>query len=128
MTTKKVYQKLAVSFNARQNCIQSNNETWRERHEQTIQDTCENYLPHGAGFDVGTSFDLERSRDNRLVLCTSFHHMDEYGYYCGWSEHDIIVTPDLIHDFMLRITGRNVRDIKDYIYQVFEIALSEEID
>jgi len=54
--------------------------------------------------------------------------MDENGYYCGWSDHSIIITPSLAFGFDLRITGRNVRDIKDYMAEVFEFMLRESID
>ena len=120
---KKVYQQLATSYTAFLNCIESGNKEWEEKHEQTITDLCENSLPHGSGFDSGTSFDFDASKKNRLVLCTSYHHMDESGYYCGWSDHNVVVTPDLQSGFDLRITGRNVRDIKDYMYDIFSIAL-----
>ena len=125
---QKLYQTLATSFTAYQNCIQSNNEYWRDHWKDQINGLCDRLLPHGSGFDSGSTFDFDRSRENRLVLYTSFHHMDENGYYCGWSDHDVIVTPNLLqHGFDLRVTGRNVRDIKDYIFECFDIALAETI-
>ena len=51
--------------------------------------------------------------------------MTEHGYYDGWTEHDVIVTPSLRSPgFSLRITGRNRRDIKEYIADAFHDALA----
>jgi hypothetical protein len=45
--------------------------------------------------------------------------MDENGYYDGWSEHKIIITPDLVNDFNVKITGKNRNNIKEYINSCF---------
>ena len=81
----------------------------------------------GAATDSGTTIDLESSSPDRIVLRTSFHHMDENGYYDGWSNHTIIVTPSLAFGFNLRITGRDRNQIKDYLADLFYSDLSSEI-
>jgi hypothetical protein len=79
----------------------------------------ENYLPCGSGFDNGTKFNWDESKDNKLVFDTAFHHMNEGGYYDGWTEHKIIITSDLMNDFNVKITGKNHNQIKEYIHSCF---------
>jgi hypothetical protein len=54
--------------------------------------------------------------------------MDEHGGYDGWTEHSIIVTPDLASGFDLRVNGRDRRDIKEYLAEIFGYALDADID
>lgn len=122
----KVYQKLAIVFNAVNNCKARGNNEWIVKHTQTINDICNDNLPHGSGFDSGTHFDFDKSRDDRLVIYTEFHHMDGNGYYIGWTKHGIIVTPSLAFGFNIRVTGVDKRGIKEYIAEVFNDALDAE--
>lgn len=84
-------------------------------------------LPSGSGFDSGITVNYDESAINKIVLNADFHHMDTAGYYCGWSEHRIIVTPSLSWGFNLRVTGKNKRGIKEYIYDTATTFLNEEI-
>lgn len=86
------------------------------------------YAPSGAGFDSGTELDVDKSTGGRLVFTTSFHHMDDHGGYCGWSDHTIVVKPCLANGFTLNVTGANKRDIKDYIGEVFHEWLNGEAE
>ena len=83
-------------------------------------------LPQGAGFDNGTEIDLERSTDKKLVFHTAFHHMNDAGYYTCWTEHTVTVTPAFLGGFDLKVSGRNTRDIKDYIADTFHHLLGAE--
>ena len=85
-------------------------------------------LPSGSGFDNGTSIDLQRSNPCRVVLETSFHHMDENGFYDGWTDHDVVIRPSLVHGFDLRVTGRDRNDVKGYIGEAFDDALHDSWD
>jgi hypothetical protein len=113
------YQDVAQTFNAYNNCIKSGNKEWEDRHANNLEDLVKKYLPRGSGFDNGTKFNWDESKDNKLVFDTAFHHMDENGYYDGWSEHKIIITPDLVNDFNVKITGKNRNNIKEYINSCF---------
>ena len=107
---------------AMKKCNETNNpyaEIWMEKLGQY-----EKTLPSGSGIDNGTSIDLDKSTDNKIVLHTAFHHMDEYGYYEVWSQHDIIVTP-VFGGIDIRITGKDRNMIKEYLSDVFYNALSE---
>lgn len=106
------------------NCPTESGAGWRRRHAETISRLATEVLPSGSGIDSGTTVDLARSTPNRVVLQTAFHHMNDGGMYDGWTEHTIIVRPDLLSGFVLRITGPNRNEIKDYLYQTFEYVLS----
>lgn len=124
---RKVYQRLASAFVARENCRASGNEEWLIRHGETIRALVDRFMPSGSGFDCGTKYDLDEWKAERLVFHVDYHHMNDGGYYDGWTEHSVIVTPSLAHGFDMRITGRDRNDIKDYIGEVFSSALSEDI-
>jgi len=116
----KVYQRLAQLV-----AWDPPTKEWEDKKADELEGL-EYMLPSGSGFDAGTQVDLENSKPNRVVLHTAFHHMDEYGGYCGWTNHDVIVTPSLTRGFDIRITGRNTRnDIKSYIAETFDEVLAE---
>lgn len=123
-----LYVEIAGAINARENCVSDDdvsrhNTVWFERHSKRLELIEENCLPSGSGIDNGCSIDLVRSKPDRLVIETSFHHMNDGGYYDGWTEHEVIVTPSLQFGLNLRITGRDKRDIKNYLYDVFYESL-----
>jgi hypothetical protein len=125
---QKLFQQLAALVGARQVCDATGNVEWFERHTDHIEQLCSRHMPHGSGFDIGTKLDLERSQPDKLVFSTSYHHMDEYGGYGGWTDHDVIVTPSLQHGYVLRFTGQNRNGIKEYMQDVFAYALDTDID
>ena len=86
-----------------------------------------NLMPSGSGVDSGSSLDWTSTKRNRIVIDAPYHHMDEHGFYCAWSSHQVIVTPDLEFGFSIRITGINTREIKEYLSELFSTALSERI-
>lgn len=126
--TKQISRVVAIAraFGAWERCVKSGNVEWQRKHEDAL-DALNEGMPSGSGFDSGTKLDETASTPNRLVFVTSFHHMDDNGMYCGWSEHCVIVTPDFETGFDLKVTGRNVRDIKEYIAEMFQYALSEQV-
>ena len=125
---EKVYARLARLFDAYLRNIETGNLEWRDKHEEQINEICENYLPHGSGFDSGTTFDYDRSKPNRLVLNTSYHHMDENGYYCDWSDHTVTIRASLAFGFDLAISGRDRNNFKEYATELFDSMLREAID
>lgn len=122
----KLYAKLAMLVQARLNCIDGFNSEWKLKHEEKIEELVRNHLPSGSGFDSGTKIDLEVSNNNRLVFCTAYHHMDENGSYDGWMYHCVRVYPTF-DGIRMTINGSNKNDIKDYIYESFDIALNTEV-
>lgn len=81
-------------------------------------------LPNGSGFDNGTL--IVEASEKRIVFATGFHHMDDNGFYCGWTQHRVVVRASLSHGFTLYVSGVNKRDIKDYISEVFDSLMHEE--
>jgi hypothetical protein len=123
MTQRPLYIALASKVVARLNCIKADNIEWRDRHKEDADRLVRDLMPSGSGFDNGTTLDWEHSTAERLYFKTAFHHMDDHGSYDGWTEHTVFVTPSLLHGVKLSITGRNRRDIKDYIHDCFHDAL-----
>ncbi len=121
----KVYQKIASLLAAIENCKKQNNAEWQEKHESALAELVDN-MPSGSGFDNGTKLD-ESSSAEKIIFNTSFHHMNDVGMYDGWSDHTVTVTGSMVHGFTTKVSGPNKRDIKDYIAECFESALSDEI-
>lgn len=125
---RKLYQHIASRLQAFDNCERSDNLEWSRKHHAILDELVRVLMPSGSGFDSGTRFDWDESKPNRLVFITSFHHMNDGGMYDGWTEHTVIITPNLALGFDLRITGRDRNDIKDYIGETFHAALSTDVD
>ena len=89
---------------------------------------CREFLPNGSGIDCGCKIDLDKSEENKLVIHFSFHHMDEWGGYDGWTEHDLYVRPDLMIELKLNILGTNRNGIKDYLYDMFYQVLRTKVE
>lgn len=77
-----------------------------------IEDTA----PSGSGFDCGTK--LISVTPQKLVLNTDFHHLNDDGFYDGWTHHKVIITA-AFDSYDMRITGHNKNNIKEYIGDVF---------
>ena len=115
---------ISERITARRNCIDRDNPEWRDKHEDAL-DLLARELPRGSGIDHGTKIDLDRSTGDRIVLSFGFHFMDQNGYYCGWGEYSAVIRP-AFHGIDVTIKGRNRNDIKDYLYQTYEYALTRE--
>lgn len=123
-----VLRKIASAFDAYQRCIKHNNSEWESKWEEEINQLVKDYFPSGSGIDSGCKFDWDRSRNDRLVFTFGFHHMNDGGYYDGWTDHSLVVTPSLQFGFDMKITGKDRNQIKEYLYQVFAPCLEHVID
>lgn len=121
-----VAQEISTKLLAIDNCRKSGNTEWEGKHLERLQQLIRDTAPSGSGFDNGTELRLEASDPQKLVFATSFHHMDEHGSYCGWTDHEVIVKPCLWSGFSLRITGRNRNEIKEYIHECFSSWLGQK--
>jgi hypothetical protein len=133
----KVYQKIAETCNwiqalERTEAI-SDQEKWESIAWNRLKNIEDNYLMSGSGFDAGTCILEAQSSSKKIVLHSSFHHMNENGMYDGWSEFDIIITP------VLTSTGYDVRIVKkdilrkyrwdiDYLYDEVCHCLDKEYE
>lgn len=126
MKTEKLYRQLASTLAAWDNCIAANNSAWRDNWDEYLDHLVKIHLPSGAGFDTGTTLDRDKSSTQRLVFHTAYHHMNDHGYYDGWTEHQVVVTADLL-GIDVRVTGRDRNGIKDFIEEMFYEVLMEKV-
>lgn len=120
-------EQIASSIQAWHNCHESGNLEWLHRHEDEADTLASSLLPSGSGFDNGTSIDWDNSTGEKLVFNTAFHHMNDGGMYDGWTEHAVTVRPSFF-GLNITVSGRNRNDIKDYIAEGFDVALTEMRD
>jgi len=122
------YKAIANTVNARKNCIESNNEEWIEKHENSI-DRFNDMLPSGCGIDTGTKIDLDNSGRDKIVLYSSYHVMDENGFYTHWIDFDVTVKASLLFDIDINVRGKFGRnqDIKEYLTELYADVLHTEI-
>jgi len=100
MLPRKLYQILSGSVAARLNCLATEERTnekhdWTDKNTDTIETLVKNFMPSGSGIDCGTKIDLDQSTGEKLVFHFGYHHMNENGFYDGWTEHKLTVTPSL---------------------------------
>lgn len=122
----KRYEKLARLIHALDTCTKSDNFMWAGKHEEAINLIMRD-APSGSGIDAGTKILTGKSTSEKIVLFSQFHHMNDGGYYDGWTEHEVWVLPSLMFGMTLKLTGRNRNDIKDYLYDVYHSWLTEEV-
>jgi hypothetical protein len=126
----KVYQHIAREVGRMRRLENSRDPNAAELLDQLLQALDQlvgERLPSGSGFDAGTRLYIDNAKPDCYVFKCDFHHMNDGGYYDGWSEHDVVVTPSMEWGFNLRITGRDRNGIKDYIGECFQAALNEEM-
>jgi hypothetical protein len=120
---KTLIQAIAETLSAYRWCLERGNDTKVNRERLCA---LEKLLPSGSGFDKATRVDVE-STDSKIFMYTSFHHMNEVGYYDGWTDHTVIVTPTF-SGIDITVTGRDKNDIKNYIGEVFYDCLRETVN
>ena len=99
---------------------------WVETHKNTLRRILREKMPNGSGFDNGTELDLEKSTPEKLVFHTSFHHMNDGGFYNGWTEHIVTVRSTFTGP---KITVRGgSREMQDYVATAFFDALEVGYD
>lgn len=122
-------EEIATLADARRNCatMVPYNQEWFDKHDDALNDIARNVLPSGAGIDRGTIIDKEKSTFTKIVLYASFHHMNEAGYYDGWTDHTIVVVPTFL-GLSVTVKGRNRNDIKELLEEVYQQALEAEYE
>lgn len=125
-TKRPLYREIAAILTAIRNCRKAGNKEWLEKHGQNLKRLLD-LLPSGSGIDSGTTLDKDESNERKLIFDCSFHHMNDGGYYDGWTDHRIIVTPSF-DGIDLRITGRDRNEIKDYLHETYHYALTQEVE
>jgi hypothetical protein len=131
---KKLYQEIASEVQAYKSCIESNNTEWRDNWHARLQHIQQSILPSGSGIDSGCTIDTSKSNDDKLIIYSSYHCMDENGFYDGWIDFKVIVRPSLSFGAIVDIVGpfsaRNGKyaHVKDYLQEVFDHCLNTEIE
>ncbi len=124
---EKVYKELSSSIATRLRCITrrnfdpANSETYVINHTKKIEKIIREYLPHGCGINDGYDFDYDHSTGEKLVINSSYHCIDNNGFYVMKIPFTIIVTPSLLFDFKLKISGTfgKKKNTKEYLYNLF---------
>lgn len=94
---------------------------------EVLRMLCKNFMPSGSGIDTGTEIDIARSTPDKLIFTFGFHFIDEHGFYDGWEDYTVKVTPSLRYRLSLTINGKNRNDIKDYLHDTYYWALKRNI-
>ena len=122
---KTVASEIYSRLTAIENCKKSGNAEWLDKHTEKLIEL-EKSLPSGSGIDCGTKIDTRDLKANQFKLTLSFHHMDENGFYDGWTDHVITVRPSF-SGLDLTISGKNKNYIKEYLLDTYYYALTKEI-
>lgn len=104
----------------------NNNTEWIDNWYNELQ-KLNKLLPSGSGIDSGSEIDIENSTENKIIITFEYHHLNENGYYDGWTGHKLTLKPTF-DSFDMNISGEDRNDIKDYLYQTFEYSLNNEIE
>ena len=122
----KLYQAIAQTIASIKTCETSCNWEWFEKHKETLARLTRE-LPSGSGIDNGCEIDRDASNDTRLIITFSFHHMDDNGYYDGWTDYRLTLRPCLRFGIDVKIQGEDRNNIKDYLYETFIHTLNSEV-
>lgn len=124
MIKQTVIQAIDAALQARRNCERSGTTEWFQKWSDRLDWIEREILPSGSGIDSGTT--INRDRKDGIVLETSFHHMNEHGYYDGWTDHIVHVTPDFT-GIGITVTGPDKNDIREYLADTFHHVLTSDI-
>lgn len=122
-----VISEIATAVRALDNCIKSGNTEWAYRWDQYLSAIEREYLPSGSGFDSGCTVDVEHSNARSIVINAPFHVMNNHGYYTGWRPIRVRVTPTF-DGIAIRVTNAKSSDLADYVFDVFDVALTRVVD
>lgn len=120
----KIYQAIYHRLIAIENCSKAGNAEWQSIHTEALNNLI-NQLPHGSGIDSTYTVDLTACSKG-FVLRFDYHHMNDNGYYCGWSKYSVYVKPAILGGFELTIIGRDKNGTKEYLADTFYDSLSNQ--
>ena len=127
---RKLYQAIASKLQAMKNLENMDDVNgWYDKHAESIGGLIKEHFPHGSGFDGLIWLDFNNSTPQKLVFFAEYHHMNENGYYDGWSTLKIVVKPSLEWGFDFKITGiaRKYRFDNEYFEDVVNSFLTMEV-
>ena len=133
----KVYQKIAATIQTIENCINSGNHIWEEKHTDTLYKIEKEYFPHGSGFDGVVTLKIDDCKKDKILIYFEWHCMDDNGYYDGWLNFDLIISPSF-DGFNMHIVWyrHNMKDkykvnkyrplLEDFFYDTWYSTLDQE--
>ena len=133
----KLYQKIIQTTKALESCEEKGMIDAYDNHYKTLQNIHKNYLPSGSGFDG--EMNIESATDSKLIIRFDWHILNDNGYYDGWLDLLLIMTPNLSNNFDMKIkwytNGNDKRKvekykslIEDFLYDEWYYILTQEID
>lgn len=126
----KLYQVFSTHRIAFLNCLTKKNaqsQEWADQHKELILQLVKEKMPSGSGIDTGTTWVEDFSPDEKLQFSCDYHHMNQHGFYDGWTHHIITVTPSF-RDFNLDIQGEDRNDVHEYLAEVYRDALLQDFE
>lgn len=106
--------------------VESGNPEWVTRWQTRIAKLIE-LIPSGSGIDRGP-----RKRSDVEISSTAirfeigYHHMNEGGFYDGWTEHTITIRP-AFEGVDVRVSGPNRNEVKDHLHEAMEYAFTRHV-
>ncbi len=100
---KTVAQEIAMVCDARNYAIEHKRYDLVNARNDILDMIEREALPSGSGIDNGCTIDRDESTGDRIIINLGFHHMDENGYYCGWSSHTATITASIAYGLMIDI-------------------------
>lgn len=86
------------------------------------------FLPHGSGIDNGCVVDIKKSSLSKIILSVDWHHMDEHGYYDGWSTYTVTIAATFGDMHHIKVTGgRKDETVKNCIVQALDMAFANDV-
>jgi hypothetical protein len=120
---KTLIQHIASTVRALANCERMGDRADAiAKHKKTLINLAK-LLPSGSGINSGTKIDADRSSGEKVVLTAGFHHMNDSGFYDGWTEHTITIRP-AFDGLNVTISGRDRNQIKEYLCELYDYALT----
>ena len=128
-------QEIASTCQAIKNCSETGNDEWYQKH-LCHADELNDLLPSGSGIDGGSTIYVNKSDASKVVIYASYHLMDENGFYVGWLNFTIEVTPsffgvdiDITFDDFPNIDKLyeeypSAYGLNDYLHQTFDMVLN----
>lgn len=83
------------------------------------------HMPSGSGIDSGTKLLIAESNQEKLVFSVEYHHMNQNGFYCGWSSRLLTITPTLLSEFKLDFSDEDYSGVD---CQNYDEETNEEYD
>ena len=122
-----------------QRCDEKDNYDWHDRWDDLLEKIEKDHLPSGSGIDSGCKilryYDLTVADfDKKIIIKSSYHHMNDNDYYDGWVGFKVNITPSLLFGATINLVGnfsdvgRDSHGTKDYLEELFNEALTNKVE